>query len=310
MNYIEIAKKVIQTELTSLENLKQTIGEEFQSVIESLLACKGKVIISGMGKSGLIAKKIAATLASTGTPSFFIHPGEAYHGDLGMIEPQDVVLLISNSGETNEVLKLIAFLNDNENVVIGMSNFPNSTLAVNSKYHLNLAVLEEACPLDLAPTTSTTATLVIGDAIAVALMEARKFKAENFARFHPGGSLGKKLLTRVKDVMRTDNLPYLAEDAKSDELVLKLSEGRLGLVIIGEENNAKGIITDGDLRRALVKYNSFVDLKVIEVYNKTPLFVSPDDKLSSIEEMMLENKITSILVGSPNKVQGVYQLYY
>ena len=283
MNYIDIAKKVIQTELTSLENLKNTIGEEFQSVIESLLACKGKVIISGMGKSGLIAKKIAATLASTGTPSFFIHPGEAYHGDLGMIEPQDAVLLISNSGETNEVLKLIAFLKDNENLVIGMSNFPNSTLATNSKYHLNLAVLEEACPLDLAPTTSTTATLVVGDAIAVALMKAREFKAENFARFHPGGSLGKKLLTRVKDVMRTDNLPYLSADAKSDELVLKLSEGRLGLVIIGEENNPKGIITDGDLRRALVKYNSFIDLNVSEIYNATPLFVSPEDKLSTIE---------------------------
>ena len=310
MNYIDIAKKVIQTELTSLENLKNTIGEEFQSVIESLLACKGKVIISGMGKSGLIAKKIAATLASTGTPSFFIHPGEAYHGDLGMIEPQDAVLLISNSGETNEVLKLIAFLKDNENLVIGMSNFPNSTLATNSKYHLNLAVLEEACPLDLAPTTSTTATLVVGDAIAVALMKAREFKAENFARFHPGGSLGKKLLTRVKDVMRTDNLPYLSADAKSDELVLKLSEGRLGLVIIGEENNPKGIITDGDLRRALVKYNSFIDLNVSEIYNATPLFVSPEDKLSTIEEMMLEKKITSILVGSSNKVEGVYQLYY
>ena len=310
MNYIDIAKKVIQTELTSLENLKNTIGEEFQLVIESLLACKGKVIISGMGKSGLIAKKIAATLASTGTPSFFIHPGEAYHGDLGMIEPQDAVLLISNSGETNEVLKLIAFLKDNENLVIGMSNFPKSTLAINSKYHLNLSVLEEACPLDLAPTTSTTATLVIGDAIAVALMEAREFKAENFARFHPGGSLGKKLLTRVKDVMRTDNLPYLAEDAKSDELVLKLSEGRLGLVIIGDKNNPKGIITDGDLRRALVKYNSFIDLNVGEIYNPTPLFVSPEDKLSTIEEMMLENKITSILVGSTDKVEGVYQLYY
>lgn len=310
MNYIDIAKKVIQTELTSLENLKNTIGDEFQSVIESLLACKGKVIISGMGKSGLIAKKIAATLASTGTPSFFIHPGEAYHGDLGMIEPQDVVLLISNSGETNEVLKLIAFLKDNENVIIGISNFPASTLAENSHYHLNLAVLEEACPLDLAPTTSTTATLVIGDAIAVALMEARAFKAEHFARFHPGGSLGKKLLTRVKDVMRTDNLPYLAKDAKSDELVLKLSEGRLGMVIVGDEAHPKGIITDGDLRRALVKYNSFVDLKVSEIYNSTPVFVSANDKLSTVEQMMLEKKITSILVGSPQKIEGVYQLYF
>ncbi len=310
MNYIEIAKKVIQTELTSLENLKNTIGTEFQSVIETILACKGKVIISGMGKSGLIAKKIAATLASTGTPSFFIHPGEAYHGDLGMIEPQDVVLLISNSGETNEVLKLIAFLKDNKNKVIGVSNFPQSTLAVNADFHLNLAVLEEACPLDLAPTTSTTATLVIGDMIAVALMEARKFKAENFARFHPGGSLGKKLLTRVKDVMRTDNLPYLSIGAKPDELVLKLSEGRLGMVIIGDKNNPKGIITDGDLRRALVKYNSFIDLQVEGIYNPNPIFVAADDKLSMVEEMMLEKKITSILVGSPEKIEGVYQIYF
>ena len=283
MNFVDIAQNVIQTELTSLENLKKSINGEFQGVIESLLDCKGKVIMSGMGKSGLIAKKIAATLASTGTPSFFIHPGEAYHGDLGMIEPQDAVILISNSGETNEVLKLIAFLKDNKNLVVGMSNYGESTLAKNSNYHLNLSVLEEACPLDLAPTTSTTATLVIGDAIAVALMEARKFKAENFARFHPGGSLGKKLLTRVKDVMRTDNLPCLAIEASPDELVLKLSEGRLGLVIIGSEQNPKGIVTDGDLRRALVKYKSFTDLKVEGIYNPNPIYVSSEAKLSEIE---------------------------
>ena len=229
MNYSAIAQKVIQTEIDSLINLRDNIDDNFQTVIEQLLACKGKVIMSGMGKSGIIAKKIAATLASTGTPSFFIHPGEAYHGDLGMIEPQDAVILISNSGETNEVLKLIAFLKDNGNYIVGVSNKPESTLALNSNNHIALNVIAEACPLDLAPTSSTTSTLVVGDMIAVALMEARNFQAENFARFHPGGSLGKKLLTRMKDIMRTENLPFINIDATPDELVLKLSEGRLGL---------------------------------------------------------------------------------
>ncbi len=310
MDYIKLAQKVIQTEVDSLLNLKALIGEEFQQVIEILLACKGKVIISGMGKSGIVAKKIAATFASTGTPSFFIHPGEAYHGDLGMIEAHDVVILISNSGETNEVLKLIAFLKDNENHVIGISNSPESTLAQNSSIHLNLGVLEEACPLDLAPTSSTTSTLVLGDTMAVALMEARNFKSEHFARFHPGGSLGKKLLTRVSDLMRVDNLPYIAYDASADDLVFKLSEGRLGMVIVGTQHDVLGIITDGDLRRALLKYKSFSDLKISEILTSKPLFVSEDLKISEVEELMLNKKITSVLVGDRSDLNGVFQIYF
>ncbi|MDB4835075.1 KpsF/GutQ family sugar-phosphate isomerase [Cyclobacteriaceae bacterium] len=310
MNYKQIAQEVIQVEVDSLLNLKSLIGEEFQQVIEALLACEGKVIMSGMGKSGIVAKKIAATLASTGTPSFFIHPGEAYHGDLGMIEAKDAVILISNSGETNEVLKLIAFLKDNGNTIVGISNKGESTLAKNSTYHIDLNVLEEACPLDLAPTSSTTSTLVVGDAIAVALMKARAFKAENFARFHPGGSLGKKLLTKVSDTMRNDNLPYLPLTATADELVIKMSEGRLGMVIIGSENSVEGIVTDGDLRRALVKYKSFSDLTIENILNTSPIFVSEDQKLSEVEEMMLGKKITSVLVGSANELKGVYQIYF
>ncbi len=310
MDYKKIAQKVIQTEVDSLLNMKTSIGEEFQQVIEILLACKGKVILSGMGKAGIIAKKIAATFASTGTPSFFIHPGEAYHGDLGMIEAHDAVILISNSGETNEVLKLIAFLKDNENEVIGISNSPESTLASNSTIHLNLGVLEEACPLDLAPTSSTTSTLVLGDTMAVALMEARNFKSEHFARFHPGGSLGKKLLTRVCDLMRVDNLPYLDKDASADQLVVKLSEGRLGMVIVGTHDAVEGIVTDGDLRRALLKHKSFINLKIADILTPNPIFVSEELRISEVEQMMLDKKITSVLVGDRSDLKGVFQIYF
>jgi arabinose-5-phosphate isomerase len=191
MNAIEIAKEVFEIESKEIRNLSNLLTEDFQKAIDLILNSSGKLIISGMGKSGIIGKKIAASLASTGTPSFFLHPGEAYHGDLGMVEKEDVVLLISNSGETDEVLKLIPYLRDQGNQTISMSKDPSSTLAENTKYHLNIAVSQEACPLQLAPTSSTTTTLVMGDALVVALMKARGFLAEDFARYHPGGSLGK-----------------------------------------------------------------------------------------------------------------------
>jgi len=191
MNAIEIAKEVFEIESKEIRNLSNLLTEDFQKAIDLILNSSGKLIISGMGKSGIIGKKIAASLASTGTPSFFLHPGEAYHGDLGMVEKEDVVLLISNSGETDEVLKLIPYLRSQGNQTISMSKDPSSTLAENTKYHLNIAVSQEACPLQLAPTSSTTTTLVMGDALVVALMKARGFLAEDFARYHPGGSLGK-----------------------------------------------------------------------------------------------------------------------
>ena len=211
------------------------------------------MIVIGIGKSGLIGKKIAATLSSTGTPSFFLHPGEAFHGDLGMVGADDIVMLISYSGETDEVLKIIPFLKWNKNMIISITGNPNSTIAKNSHHHLNITITREACPLALAPTSSTTAALVMGDALAVALMESRQFQQEDFARFHPGGSLGRKLLAKVKDLMRTDNLPFINKDASFTELLLRMSEGRLGMVIVGTADNFEGIVTDGDLRRALLR---------------------------------------------------------
>jgi arabinose-5-phosphate isomerase len=202
MNMLEIAKEVFEVESNEVLGLTKLLTEDFEKAVKSILDCNGKVIIAGMGKSGIVGKKIAATMASTGTPSFFMHPGEAYHGDLGMIQSEDVVILISNSGETDEVLKIIPFLKHQKNVIISMSGNPESTLANNTEFHLNISVSKEACPLQLAPTSSTT-TMVMGDAIAVALMTERGFNNENFAIFHPGGSLGRRLLTRVKNVMHS-----------------------------------------------------------------------------------------------------------
>src|SRR6202000_206224 len=249
----EIAKRVFDIEIESLQHVAASIDDEFTNVVNAILKGKGKLIVIGIGKSGIIGKKIAATLASTGTPSFFLHPGEAFHGDLGMVEPNDLVILISYSGETDEVLKIIPFLKWNKNTIISITGNPNSTIAKHSKFHLNINVTREACPLALAPTSSTTAALVMGDALAVALMEARQFQEEDFARFHPGGRLGHKLLAKVKDLMRTDNLPFISSDASFTELLLRMSEGRLGMVIVGNANNFEGVVTDGDLRRALLR---------------------------------------------------------
>ncbi len=229
-------------EIDSLKEVASSIGDEFTATIEAILNSKGKLIVAGVGKSGLIGRKIAATLASTGTPSFFLHPGEAFHGDLGMVEHNDLVILISYSGETDEVLKIIPFLKWNKNKIISITGNPNSTIAKNSDHHLNVCVYSrEACPLELAPTSSTTVTLVMGDALAVALMEARQFQHEDFARFHPGGSLGRKLLVKVKDLMRRDNLPFINKNASFTEMLLCMSEGKLGLVIVGSADRIEGI---------------------------------------------------------------------
>src|ERR1700740_1849570 len=245
----DTAKRVFDIEIESLKEVANSIGDDFAAAVDAILESKGKLIVAGVGKSGLIGRKIAATLASTGTPSFFLHPGEAFHGDLGMVEPNDMVILISYSGETDEVLKIIPFLKWNKNKIISITGNPGSTIAKNSDHHLNVCITREACPLELAPTSSTTTTLVMGDALAVALMEARQFQHEDFARFHPGGNLGHKLLTKVKHEMRTDNLPFIHPDASFTELLLRMSEGRLGMVIVGDRNYVKGVVTDGDLRR-------------------------------------------------------------
>jgi len=307
----EIAKRVFDTEIESLRFVADAIDDEFTKVVEAILNATGKVIVIGIGKSGIIGKKIAATLASTGTPAFFLHPGEAFHGDLGMVGTDDMVILISYSGETDEVLKLIPFLQWNKNVIIGITGNPNSTVAKNSHYHLNICIKQEACPLALAPTSSTTAALVMGDALAVALMESRQFQHEDFARFHPGGSLGRKLLVKVKDLMRTDNLPFIDEDASFTELLLCMSEGRLGMVIVGDADYVKGIITDGDLRRALVRSPDTSKLSITDMMTKTPVFIDENEFIHHAELLMIEKKITVVLVGSATdrNVSGIYQIY-
>ena len=307
----DTAKRVFDIEIESLKEVANSIGDDFAAAVNAILESKGKLIVAGVGKSGLIGRKIAATLASTGTPSFFLHPGEAFHGDLGMVEHDDLVILISYSGETDEVLKIIPFLKWNNNKIISITGNPSSTIAKNSDYHLNVSVTREACPLELAPTSSTTVTLVMGDALAIALMEARQFQHEDFARFHPGGSLGRKLLVKVKDLMRKDNLPFIDKNASFTEMLLCMSEGKLGMVIVGTADRVEGIVTDGDLRRALVRNPDTKQLYIDDMMTINPVIVDPDEYIHQAEQLMIERKIATILVGSAQNraVTGVYQIY-
>ncbi len=311
MTTIDIAKEVFKIESDAINQLCQQLTQDFDNAICAIQNSKGKLIVSGMGKSGIIGKKIAATLASTGTPSFFLHPGEAYHGDLGMIEPEDILLLISYSGETDEVLKLIPFLKTQGNIIISMSGDTSSTIAINSNFHLNVAVEKEACPLYLAPTSSTTATLVMGDAIAVALMKAKNFQNEHFARLHPGGTLGRRLLTTAKDVMHTDNLPICQSTTSIKDIINQITIGKLGLVVIIDEDILKGIITDGDIRRAMEDYeNSFFQLTADKLLSKNPRTISQNSKLTEASNIMTENKINSlVVVNTQDKFVGIIQMY-
>ena len=311
MDIKKLAQEVFEIESKEIANLSKRLTDDFEKAINAILQSSGKLIVSGMGKSGIIGKKIAATLASTGTPSFFLHPGEAYHGDLGMIEENDIVLLISNSGETDEVLKLIPFLKHQKNCTISMSGNDDSTLAKNTNYHLNIAVDKEACPLFLAPTSSTTATLVMGDALAVTLMKLRDFKEENFAKFHPGGSLGRRLLTTVGDVMKKKNLPIISSQATIKEVIQRISEGKLGLVVIIDNNKIIGIITDGDIRRTMEsREKDFFNLKAEDLMSNHPKLIYETDKLISASNIMSQHKINSLLVvNETNDLVGVVQVY-
>jgi len=310
ININQIAKEVFEIESKAISNLSQNLDADFEASVTTVLNGKGKLIISGMGKSGIIGKKISATMASTGTPSFFIHPAEAYHGDLGMIEKEDIVLLISNSGETDEVLKLIPFLKAHSNIIIAMSGKPNSTLAKNSTYHLNVAVDKEACPLQLAPTSSTTATLVMGDALAVALMKERNFQDTDFAQFHPGGSLGRRLLTGVEDVMKHENLPIIAPTSSIKEVIQLISKARLGLVIVMDNDEILGLITDGDIRRAMEESEElFFKLLASQLMSKNPKTVDVKAKLTIAQELMTKFKVNSLLVVEKKRLLGVVQIY-
>ncbi|QKF56867.1 KpsF/GutQ family sugar-phosphate isomerase [Campylobacter ornithocola] len=307
---IKIAKEVFEIESKTILDLCNSLNENFSNAVELILSIKGRCVVSGMGKSGHIGAKIAATLASTGTPSFFMHPGEALHGDLGMLTSEDVLLAISNSGETEEVLKLIPVVKKRKIPLIVIAGNQNSTLAKQADIFINIAVKKEACPLQLAPTSSTTATLATGDAIAVALMKARKFKPDDFALFHPGGSLGKKLLTRVGDLMVSSNLPIVHPDSEFNELVDVMTSGKLGLCIVLENEKLVGIITDGDLRRALrANDKPRFDFKAKEIMSENPKTIEASAMASEAEELMLKHKIKEIVVTQDEKIVGIIQLY-
>ena len=305
------AKRTLSLEAEALNNLANILDEQFVGAVDRILACKGKVVITGMGKSGLIGRKIAATLASTGSPSFYLHPGEAFHGDLGMISPEDVVLALSHSGETDEVLKIVPFIHSNGNVLISITSNPSSTLAKNSDLHLNTGVKEEACVLRLAPTTSTTVQLALGDALAIALMEARQFTAMDFARLHPGGSLGRRLLMTVGNVMRSNDLPVVGPDCGAVEMIHKVSRGGLGLIIIVDNGQIIGIVTDGDIRRAMESREAeFFKIKALDIATRSPKCVNVNAKLIEAERLMTQNKVNSLLVtDDEGALCGVIQIY-
>lgn len=310
-SFLKHARDVIVQEGEAILKLADQLDDSFDQALRLILACRTKLILTGIGKSGLIGRKIAATLASTGTPCSYLHPAEALHGDLGMVTPGDVIIAISYSGETNELLQLVPFFQDNGNPLIALTGNPSSTLARHAAICLLAQVEQEACPHDLAPTTSSTAALVLGDALAVTLMHARNFLPEEFARFHPGGSLGMRLLTRVQTVMRTHDLPTISPDTKLAEVVHQISLGRLGLVaILHPDASLAGIITDGDIRRAMETHRAgFFDLIAQDIMTASPICIAPDTRLAEAEKIMLDRKINALLVTMEDKLIGVLQIY-
>ena len=296
-DYIAIAKNTLEIEASVLNEARDRLGEEIVRITELILKCKGKLIVSGVGKSGLVGAKIAATFASTGTPSFFLHPTEALHGDLGMIGKEDIVLAISYSGESEELSAILPHIKRFDIPLIGMTRNKESTLGRYSDEVINISVSSEACPLDIAPTSSTTLTLAMGDALAVCLMKARNFQKEDFASFHPGGALGKKLFVKVSDLMRTQNLPIVSEKASLKEALLVLSEGRLGTaVLIDEKNKVTGLLSDGDIRRALMDKKFSLEASAKEYATKHPMLIDNSSLLASDALVMIEQKKIQLLL--------------
>lgn len=309
-NAVQLAKHTISIEIEALHAMSNRLNHSIQDAVDIVLETQGRVVVFGIGKSGIIGQKIASTLASTGTPAFFVHPGEAFHGDLGMIKPIDVVILISYSGETEEVIRLLPFLLYQKNKIIAMTGKFETTLARNADIVLDVSVAREACNNNLAPTSSSTATLVMGDALAVVLAVARNFQPEDFARFHPGGSLGRKLLTRVCDVMHKDNLPNCCPEALIPEVVDTISRGRLGIVLIKKDKKLLGIITDGDLRRAFQSNYNFKKIRASNIMTKNPKTVDHDLHLIEALEIMRKEKINCLVVTSPEEdAIGIIQIY-
>lgn len=305
-------EQCLRDEAQAILNLIPQLDENFEKAVKLMYHCHGKVIVTGVGKSGNIGAKIAATLASTGTPAFFINPLDAYHGDLGAMTSEDVVLALSNSGQTDELLRFIPILLHMHVPIIGMSRNPDSLLAKYSTVHVKVYVEHEACPLNLAPTSSTTAALAMGDALAVALMRVRDFKPRDFAQFHPGGELGKRLLTTAEDVMRTDDLPIIPQDMHLGEAIIEVSRGKLGLgVALNDDKTIAGIITDGDIRRAMQKWQAeFFDHTVADIMTREPKTVLPNVKVSEIQRIMHRYKIHSVLVCDKEKhLLGIVDSY-
>ena len=296
------ATQALRDEAKALLDLIPQLDDTFDKVVELIYNCSGHVVVTGVGKSGHVGAKVAATLASTGTPSFYINPLDALHGDLGMITANDIVLQISNSGNTDELLRIIASLEERKIPVVSMTGNATSLIARHSQYHILCSVDKEACPLNLAPTSSTTAQMAMGDALAIALMEMRKFKANDFARFHPAGSLGRKLVTRVRDVMYTDNFPIIPPDMLLVNAIIDISRGKLGLGVVMKDEQILGIITDGDIRRAVegAKEN-FLNVTVEDVMTRHPKTINPDAKLTQIQYMFRHHKIHSLLVVDENQ---------
>ena len=307
----EYAIRCIKDEAQAVLDLIPKMDENFDRAVELIMQCQGKVIVTGVGKSGHIGAKIAATLASTGTPSFFINPLDVYHGDLGVMSKGDVVLAISNSGQTDELLRFIPMVLHMEIPIIGMSGNPQSLLAKYSTCHLNISVEKEACPLNLAPTSSTTATLAMGDALAVALMEKRNFQPQDFAQFHPGGELGKRLLTKAQDVMITEHLPILTAGMHLGDAIILVSKGKLGLGVAMKDDRIEGLITDGDIRRAMEKWQAeFFNRTVADIMTRTPKTVGPETKISEIQKTMNKYKIHNVLVADEeNHLMGIVDRY-
>ncbi len=291
------ATQCIREEAEATLNLINQLDENFYKAVSLMFHCTGKVIVTGVGKSGNIGAKIAATLSSTGTPAFFVNPLDVYHGDLGVMTKDDVVLALSNSGQTDELLRFIPMVLHMNIPIIGMSANPNSLLAKYSSAHLKVWVEKEACPLNLAPTSSTTAALVMGDALAIALMRVRNFKPQDFAQFHPGGELGKRLLTTAQDVMRSDELPIIPKDMHLGEAIIHVSKGKLGLGVSLDNGKVIGLITDGDIRRAMERWQAeFFDHTVSDIMTKEPKIVLPTTKITEIQQIMQQNKVHTVLV--------------
>ena len=299
----EYAIQCINDEAKALTDLIPQLDHNFEKSVELIYHCHGKVIVTGVGKSGHIGAKIAATLSSTGTPSFFINPLDVFHGDLGVMTKDDVVLAISNSGQTDELLRFVPMLIHMGIPIIGMSGNPKSLLAKYSNVHINVAVEREACPLNLAPTSSTTAVLSMGDALAVGLMVVRNFKPKDFAQFHPGGELGKRLLTTAADVMRTEDMPIIPQEMHLGEAIIHVSKGKLGMgVALHEDGSIAGLITDGDIRRAMEKWQAqFFDKTVSDIMTRSPKIVSTQTKISEIQHIMNKYKIHSVLVADNDR---------